>query len=901
VFQKLQYDSDTSEKANEELLREPKISVKTRHPSGETNEKEATRVVESKRRSFIVSKVIEHSTIQEKITEDAAEDDSPSTNLPKVSTSDHPPVQQSPESAHSTMAGPSSAVLPPHQSDGEMSLVNESEKSTKSIGKGTVPVNIDDLQEKLVKLTGAGQMGQYPMESHSPVPSEDGGASTISHLSHTTQPHSSQQPQHQNSVESSSKGMPLSESSVSLQSTADKSQTGGHSLTQSQGQSHSSQGQGQSSSQGGAAIPQTQTSAPPQHTHQAQSNVTQQPPVTTMHQQPQQHKAPPQGQQGGVSQSAEMPVMSQPMYPQGMGGGMPFYHFMQPHMFNFPHQHGQHGMQGFSNEQMNYMNMQVPYVMIPVQNQQNQIQPMLVPANMIMHNQMPFPTSQPHQHQPPPTIDVGVEQASSQPPSTPPQNRKQHSTDLPGDLSDPQDASSPAPVRGNYSLTSLEQQLKNTLFGGSSRDIPMSVGAGTSGLNDEGSRLYEDRPHWTQSSDALYTVNSEPGGLDETLKKIEEDGSEPQHYKTVGATPSHHSPILPPQTSPRPVVAKKLRFQVSKVEDDPLKNVDEENEAVSRDDVDSSRENTPEDEDVKEGKSGENDKPESVQKQETVVAPRPNRFGRFSVQKVADVKEVKEGGTAPESSLSKETLPVDIANAQHSDVGRTLSVIINEADAPVRGRDEQRRMIEDVGNEQEKQQAGTTTDETQQGSRSIVSTLNLHDLPYRKKSMSFFEGAESPMISSNTCGSFYNTYMDKFRVFSRRRTKSLGSVPPWMRFSGQEARNMSGNKTHQHTQYGDGETPSPSPSAEEDRRMPSILFDLTSMQDELSSSSDDNESRDERESGIGIDSEPRERGRRPRPLLIRQARKVTLLTAARQGHVYAYNTSRAFILTFSSV
>ncbi|XP_052781477.1 uncharacterized protein LOC128218016 isoform X3 [Mya arenaria] len=875
MAKKLQYDSDASEKAAEEKIQEerlrPKISMKTRHPSGECEDKESTRVIESKRRSFYVSKVVESIAITDKIQEDVETEETSATQLAVGATEGHE-VQQSQDTQHTSVHPPPSSMSHSQhfQSDGEFSAVSDSEKSTKSIGKGTVPVNIGDLQEKLVQLTGAGSVSQYPLESHSPVPSDDGG-STISHISqgHSTLSH--QQSSHQNSVD---KPTHPSESTTSLQSMSERSQAGSHASHQQQSVHQTGGGSQQSGKMPQQnTVPQQQSSSAvlPQPSHQSQTSTTQQ-------QQSQQHL---QQQQAPVTQPSEMGNMQQQgMYNQQMPG-MPYFQMM-PQMFNYPHQHQQHQQQPmmpFHQDQVQYMNMPVPYIMTYVQGQ-NQMQPMF----MVMPNQMPFFGASQNVHQQQMQSETNTEQAQTSPPSTPPQARKQPSTDIPCDAGGGSDAQSPAPIRENYSLNSLEQELIKKLHGRPRKDIPLAaVGASGFGLNDSfstttsehgGTRLHEDKPQWTQSMESLASMHSEPADLNETLKKVDEEG-EQQHYKTVGSTPSTQSPMK--TSTPDKNVAKKLRFQVSRVEDDPLKLNDMES---GKDDVDASLSKLDDDGETVGQIVEETEKPKSVHDSDNIPKKKPNRFGRFSVMKVNDDKVNNSGKEdVPEENVS-ETLPVEIVNDNALD--RPLPVI--NVNNPALSEDDARGLKIGIGefeNKESRRKDEDNLDDTQDQEKKIsVSNLQLHDLPYRKKSMSFFEGNESPMISSNTCSSFYNTHMDRYKIASRRRTKSLGSISPWARSFGSMGSRQSsfGTQTHQHTQYGDGETPSPSPSPiHDDRGFPDSIFDIMSVVGESSISSDELESKVWQEDGqeSGIDSEPRpvSRMRPARPLLVRQCRK----------------------------
>lgn len=797
-----------------------KIAIKTRHPSGEN--KEPTRVVESKRRSFIVSRVAEHTVIKDKITEDDMEDASQDQPSPE-STQSSVKVVPSPSLLHSQHFQPS---------DSDTCTVSDSEKSLKAQGKD-VPVNINDLEEQLTRLTRGGNVGNqlelatglqsHPSENHSPIPSEDGSVQ-----SQLIPPQQQVQPSQQLSVDK-----PVSTDS----SPHDKPQSAPQSSQQQPSQQHPSMP---------AMMPQGQ----PVHQQSNQSL-----PTTVQQQQgmPGQQQPPQQAGQSQkpIQQQGSTEMQNNPNMPSGMYPHMSYFPVMQHPMYGFSHGSGGMMHQVYSDQMhpMQYLqmpNQMVPYVMINVQ-QQHQVAPMLVPANMIMPSQMPYMGGQagsfPHQHS-----ETHSEPVMASPPGTPPQSRKQHSIETQSDSGViTGDASSPAPMRGNYSIASLEQELIRKLHGGTRKDIPLASGAvlgeSFSGVEGSGARLHEDRPQWTQSCESLTSVQSGPADLGgEGLKKLEElDNLEEDSAATV------------PRIE-KVVPKKKLRFQVERVIDDPYK-VSAEQSDIAQTTTSTDTQSVSVSGD-KETKSEKDDKP-----------VRPAKLGRFSVSKVVekpksieDSETVKNDATEVLPSVdnkteNKESVIKGLSVGQSSnetsdskDVQISYAVVPNTIQEESEDRDPTRE----------------STEITSGPDKPLVSKLQLHDLPYRKKSMSFFEGTNSPMLSNNTCDSFYNSHMDRYQIFSRRRTKSLGSIQS-------RGSMQSISMQTQCTQYGDGETPSPSPSPRDtDREFPEIVFDLAPVGDEISSSDSDPESQDGAESGIDSGS----RIISPRPPLRRQARKV---------------------------
>lgn len=505
----------------------------------------------------------------------------------------------------------------------------------------------------------------------------------------------------------------------------------------------------------------------------------------------------------------------------------------------------------------NYQNQMVPYVMVNVQ-QQHQVGPMLVPANMIMPNQMPFMNAQSSSHPQHAHPDGhGGESLVTTPPGTPPHSRKQHSTDAQSEPGAPSsEVQSPAPPRSNYSLASLEQDLIKKLHG-NRKDIPLSSGGGvlnesfSQSSSDLAARLQEDRPLWTQSSESLHSelTDQSDGFLKAESSSEHQIKTEPSN---TDVKDSSEQKVVTP-------TAKKLRFLVSRVEDDPLKQADtniDQTDSKDLDQINDSKIN--EQTHVNNGSSDTqttNITHEVTDKPTECIAA---KLGRFSVTKVTSETETMKRHDYQNKSIVINTGTVDEINGALVD-DKLAKVVVH---APGEN-------LETDGAYDGPYEAAAGLAYEQE----VTSVSKLHDLPYRKKSMSFFEGNNSPALSNNTCDSFYNTHMDRFQIFSRRRTKSLGSIPLQANFS---ESSQSISMQTQCTQYGDGETPTPSPSSVDvDRGFPNVVFDLLCSRDEEGSCSSDSESKDGRESGI--DSEPPEQCIR-RPRLRRQMRKVSMLT-----------------------
>lgn len=666
---KLHFDSDTQDEMK------PMIAIKTRHPSGEnkaeqnkaTGQAEPTRVIESKRRSFIVSRVQEHSVISDKINEDDTEE----------ATQGETSI--SPDSTHSTLhMGSASAQAQTLQSLSEAdSCMSDSERSTKSIGRGTkeVPVNIVDLNEKLVKLTG-GNIAQLDSsisaastlqvaESQSPVPSEDGNMGSQMPLQvqpqQTPQAQPPQQPSQQQQQSSAASGTDkpaqIHESSsvphaqMNLPPIVDNFPQQPHtmslppnfSLLQQQTPKPQQQSQTTAMLQGQGIMPQ-----PPMQT----PNPSQPAQPTS-----QSHSTPAPVNQPGQDTSGQH-MMNTGMYPQTPG--MSYFPMMQqPFFMHQQHQQHPHGMMPMYGhpEQMYYSqygqfsNNMVPYVMVNVQ-QQHHVTPMLVPANIIMNNQGFMQMQQGHQYHQEAQHQTSItESVISSPPGSPLQNRKQQSIDMQSESgTSGVDLQSPSQNRVDNSIAHLEQELIKKLHGGTRKDIPMSSGGSvlsesfSQSMPDVSSgRLSEDKPQWHQSAENLSITEEttedktedKAEELDESSHTLKEDNDE-KEVKLASATP----------------VVKKLRFQVSKVSNDPLKtpqSTEEEGKGQSVVEKKDSDEQTPvntvtDTDTTKDGKSMADIAVTEDEAAQAAAKPK-GRVGRFSVSKVKDSKEVAASET----------------------------------------------------------------------------------------------------------------------------------------------------------------------------------------------------------------------------------------------------------------
>ncbi|XP_060078568.1 serine/threonine-protein kinase WNK-like [Ylistrum balloti] len=141
------------------------VHVITERKHDEATETEESRVVESKNRSFIVSRVPEKTVLDSKISED---DGGEWDNY------------VSPENTQKSLPSSSTTTVNHYPVDGDGSALSDSEKSLK--GSSKVPVDISDLNEKLNQLTqksvpGQG-VGSLQLPEGTPFPTQTTGSGT---------------------------------------------------------------------------------------------------------------------------------------------------------------------------------------------------------------------------------------------------------------------------------------------------------------------------------------------------------------------------------------------------------------------------------------------------------------------------------------------------------------------------------------------------------------------------------------------------------------------------------------------------------------------------------------------------------------------------------------------------
>ena len=393
---------------------------------------------------------------------------------------------------------------------------------------------------------------------------------------------------------------------------------------------------------------------------------------------------------------------------------------------------------------------------------------MLVPANMLMTGQFPMMQQVPQQPTAQETKQSSSESLTGSPPSSPPHNRKQNSVDSQageGVLSS--DAQSPVPNRSNYSIASLEQELIKKLHG-NRRDLTIPSGASGANLNDsflnvqDSTKTTDEKVNWSLSSDSVQSTELAEAAkhMSETDRTIlEDEGLDEMDSRTqVDKTeaPSDKGPV------------KKLRFSVSKVIDDPLKETIGESKSVETETKDEQI-NSVTDEIQMDIKEIEKD----TEIQDEIKLPK--KSSRFQVTKVKE--------DTPDSEKS------------------TFDAKVSTSDLETKMNDNI-EVVGDISKELAKLENDTVDgDGANPASADKTHVSNLLDIdhPYRKKSMSFYDGY-SAAKSNNTFNAFSNCVFDRYQIYHRRRTRSLGHLP-----SMQDA-------ISKHTQYGDGETPLPSPS-----------------------------------------------------------------------------------------
>ncbi|KAL3853406.1 hypothetical protein ACJMK2_016946 [Sinanodonta woodiana] len=635
--------------------------VKEEKPEkGETAMQESTRIVESKRRSFYVSRVAEHSIITDKIKEDDTE------NKPQSDQTISPENTQ-----HSITSSSSTTQTILSAQDIDSSYMSDSEKSLKK--KAKVPMNISDLDEKLAQLTGGGtqtgslhasqilqpqiDLSHLPStpgaEAHSPVLNEDSSQppvlSSSQHLD-SNKPQLQQpsqlapqlQQQQQQELHQYQQQQ-LQQQQQQLTVDQQTVPTGGY-PAHTRSQSHQN------------LVQQTKPQLPESSSHHVGASTTA---ATFTGQTPMHPGYMPYMQNPYVQQA---PYMIYPQQPMSFAGMMP--------MFPPDQQHHQPMFQHM-----------MPYFMInvPQQNQQggvSQMTPFYLPmtGGWMMPGQYGMMTQglqtqqlQTHQHQQKPQqapiqkpveqLDLSHPQVQELPgsvPTSPPQGRR-HST------SEAFDGISSGSIdsllgRSNYSFHNLEQELKK-LHGHKKDGVPSAVGLADSmpnlhqdvlhlDLSETGDNLSRNEERHSIRSKSIDNVDLRLESVDEEDlgNQIDSPRMKPnavvsQSSQTVTDDARKQEQIVEASKSFSPkAVTKKLRFSVSKVDDDPLiKQTEELQQDKSKEDS-SSKEDT-----------NHNKDNFAMDKEETIstvpLSPsKAAKFGRFKVMKVED-------------SLSKDTVP----------------------------------------------------------------------------------------------------------------------------------------------------------------------------------------------------------------------------------------------------
>ena len=744
--------------------------MKTRHPSGDKDQgpQQKTRVVESKRRSFIVSRVAEQPVIPDQIKEDETEEQPYTDHFLSPDSQTIPPSTST--ASEASVASQSQS----HAYEADLANVSDNEKSLKSREKGRTRVDISDLEEKLTKLTGGGVPahlggnlpaldilipGQLGGEAHSPVPSDDGLSNSLTFPQMTPKTHpgidtGGSQQTHHTTTASHSPQQPADQSHLTAQPAVSQVHT--------------------RSSETPQPAPPSQTSFPGQPAPQTLSSQPPPQPAQTVPIVQQNIRVPGSIPQvpGHIPNIAPLPPQPHEPVPRTSFPAQNFYHgYPYMHMMPSPMYMPQQMMPGFvpmyPQDQMSYMNSQVPFVMVNVQ-QQNQVSQMLVPANSLMTGQFPMMQQMPQQPTAQKTKQSSSESLTGSPPSSPPYNRKQNSVDSrarEGVLAS--EAQSPVSNLSNYSIASMEQELIKKLHG-NRRDLTIPSGASGANLNDsfqnvqDSTKTTDEKVNWSLSSDRVQSTELAEAAkhMSETDKTIlENEGLDESDSRTQ---------VDKTEAPDDKGAVKKLRFSFSKVIDDPLKETIGESKSIETETKDEQI-NSVTDEVQMDIKAIE--KYTGIQDEIKL----PKKSSRFQVTKEKEDTPDSEKSTfnAQVSTSDLETKMNDFT-AVWVDKSKLLAMfekyIVDGYTAL--------RAFEDITH---------------------VSNLLDIDNPYRKKSMSFYDGY-SAAKSSNTFNAFSNCVFDRYQINHRRRTRSLGHLP-----------SMQGAFS-KHTQYGDGETPLPSPS-----------------------------------------------------------------------------------------
>ncbi|XP_033745318.1 uncharacterized protein LOC117330875 isoform X3 [Pecten maximus] len=418
------FDGDL-EQTSDDGRSEVGVHVITERKQDEATGTEESRVVESKNRSFIVSRVPEKTVLDSKISED---DGGEWDNY------------VSPENTQKSLPSSSTTTVNHYPVEGDGSALSDSEKSLK--GSSKVPVDISDLNEKLNQLTqksapgqGVGSL-QLPEGTPFPTPTTGSGAAptpvgdthgSMVDLQNQGKPQQSdQQPKSvQTSQAQLPQQIPQSVSGATVQSQPQPSID----ATGLSGFQQQFQGQGQPSQGVSQAVPQ-QFMAQGQNLDSSVGNI-------------------PQQQQ----MFAQYPGMMMPAPP---------LYSADPYMLQMQF-YNQQVLQQMAWRQMQQQQQQTQ-VQQPNAQSMNQFGPqMFMPPVFMPPGQMGFypqmqttPAQQaPGQQQPLPPLqtDGGAPMGDSKP-TSPSQSRKRL------DQVEGADLPSPMPKKGEYSIKSLEEGLK---------------------------------------------------------------------------------------------------------------------------------------------------------------------------------------------------------------------------------------------------------------------------------------------------------------------------------------------------------------------------------------------------------------------------------------------------------
>ncbi|XP_069101299.1 serine/threonine-protein kinase WNK-like isoform X2 [Argopecten irradians] len=420
------FDADL-EQTSDDGRSEVGVHVITERKQDQSTETEESRVVESKNRSFIVSRVPEKTVLDSKISED---DGGEWDNY------------VSPENTQKSLPSSSTTTVNHYPAEGDGSALSDSEKSLK--GSSKVPVDISDLNEKLNQLTqksapgqGVGSL-QLPEGMPFPPPTTGSGAaptpvgdthgSMVDLQNQGKPPQSDQQPKSlQTSQAQPQQQIPQSVSGPTVQSQPPQSIDAYQQQFQGQGQT----------SQGGSVSQAMlqQFMAQGQNLDSSVGNMPQ--------------------QQQMFAQYPGMMMPPPPLYSDPYMLQMQFYNqqvLQQMVLRQMQQQQQQQQQQQGQVQQPNAqsMNQFGPQMFMP---------PVFMPGQMGFYPQMQTTPAQqaPGQQQPMPPQQVdgvaGAPLTDSKPPS-PSQSRKRL------DIIDGVDLPSPMPKKAEYSIKSLEEGLK---------------------------------------------------------------------------------------------------------------------------------------------------------------------------------------------------------------------------------------------------------------------------------------------------------------------------------------------------------------------------------------------------------------------------------------------------------